>query len=546
MSGIIDPLARAQSFAAREGGAEGDRAARANMAALEGRMADERSALLSRLSQSSIEVVDFLPPIAEEYLGRMFYVRNDAETDVIVIGVSAYDGTLVWQYLDFPSQTGDLLHLRQDIDGGLPGFDTTPAIPVAMNVSSGGDRVYVINGAFLYIYNMAGGQIAYLAINGVTGLASGGAGGLAATKAFGTAAATIFFTVPSTNSVYRMTINAAENAISSGPTLVTSGLSGPTAVAVTAFPTYLVADTGNNRIVAYNSTGAQLWTLASGVGGAAFNAPQGLSIAQGTGGASLWVADTGNHQIVRFDAPSPSSAPAVFGAYGSYGAGYSQFVEPKGMLAVNNTPAVRTTLSDYQHFIAVSDTGNHRVQIINGNDGQFITRFGSYGNSKGEMRFPTTVARSTASRGFFVLDSGNRRLQEWVGSVEGVEVSVGGTVAGDTERINFVAGAGISVAATADTTNAEVDVTVKIAPTITQRSAGPYTIGAGGNTGLLTLACQTNEVSIAGGWQAGGEQRISAPYSYRAANGKDWNMMLYNGGGAAVANNFMYVICLAV
>jgi DNA-binding beta-propeller fold protein YncE len=76
---------------------------------------------------------------------------------------------------------------------------------------------------------------------------------------------------------------------------------------------------------------------------------------------SLYVADTGNKRIVRFD-----KQWKVVSDWGTSGNGPGQFVEPVG-LAV-----------DSGGNVYVADTGNHRFQVFDG-EGRFLREFPAFG-----------------------------------------------------------------------------------------------------------------------------------------------------------------------
>jgi sugar lactone lactonase YvrE len=78
-------------------------------------------------------------------------------------------------------------------------------------------------------------------------------------------------------------------------------------------------------------------------------------------GGALYVADTGNKRIVRFDAEGK-----VAGQWGGAGNAPGQFVEPVGLAA------------DAAGKIYVADTGNHRIQVFE-RDGAFLRQFPVYG-----------------------------------------------------------------------------------------------------------------------------------------------------------------------
>ena len=84
-------------------------------------------------------------------------------------------------------------------------------------------------------------------------------------------------------------------------------------------------------------------------------------------------------------------------AFGEYGASRGMFIFPLGV-AVSDRDA-----------IAVSDSGNHRVQIFDSN-GNFLRSFGRQLTSRGKFGYPDGICFDS-SRNIFVADSDNHRIQ---------------------------------------------------------------------------------------------------------------------------------------
>jgi len=133
------------------------------------------------------------------------------------------------------------------------------------------------------------------------------------------------------------------------------------------------------------------------VAGAELSAPRGLALAPD---GSIYVADTGNSRIVRFDAngnilttwgsrtPDGQSPPAP-----------GTFVEPWGVAL------------DARGNVYVADTWNHRVQKFDEN-GKFLLEWGSSaGTGGGPDRFwgPRGIAAGADGR-VYLTDTGNKRV----------------------------------------------------------------------------------------------------------------------------------------
>jgi uncharacterized protein (TIGR03663 family) len=129
----------------------------------------------------------------------------------------------------------------------------------------------------------------------------------------------------------------------------------PCGVAVDADGSVIVADTWNHRVARFAANGTWLGAVIDEEKG--FFGPRSVVLTRD----SLYVADTGNKRIVRFDKTWKKA-----GEWGAAGSGPGQFVEPVG-LAV-----------DAAGNVYVADTGNHRVQVFDG-EGKFLREFPVFG-----------------------------------------------------------------------------------------------------------------------------------------------------------------------
>ena len=84
-------------------------------------------------------------------------------------------------------------------------------------------------------------------------------------------------------------------------------------------------------------------------------------------------------------------------SFGKYGSDVGMFKYPRGVALSNRDE------------MAVTDWGNHRVQIFNGN-GAFIRSFGRDGSNQGEFQYPYGIAFDKDGK-IFVADSNNHRVQ---------------------------------------------------------------------------------------------------------------------------------------
>jgi hypothetical protein len=166
-----------------------------------------------------------------------------------------------------------------------------------------------------------------------------------------------------------------------------------------------VADTGNNRVQEFDSSGNYLSQFGSGQ----LNNPQGIAI---DASGNLWVVDSSNGRVVEFD--SSGNYLSQFGAWGSSD-GYFQWPSGIAIDAGGNLWVVDTYNNRVQEFDSsgnylsqfgngqlsnpqgigidsggnfwVTDTGNNRVQEFDSN-GNYLSQFGSYGTSNGQFNAP--------------------------------------------------------------------------------------------------------------------------------------------------------------
>jgi sugar lactone lactonase YvrE len=158
-----------------------------------------------------------------------------------------------------------------------------------------------------------------------------------------------------------------------------------------------VADSGNHRIVVFDGNEAVLRFGEFGDQQGQFNEPWGIAVDD----AYIYVADTWNHRIQKFTldgefvlsfgqsgiAETPESAPSFF-----FG------------------PRAITLLDNNQ--LAVTDTGNHRLQIFD-REGNFVLATGGIGSNPGQFYEPVGIAASPLGDGaIFVADTWNQRVQE--------------------------------------------------------------------------------------------------------------------------------------
>ncbi len=165
-----------------------------------------------------------------------------------------------------------------------------------------------------------------------------------------------------------------------------------------------------------------------------FNKPKGIAIAPNDAG--LYVADSGNHRIQKFDLDGNSLL-----LWGDQGTAPAQFNEPSGiavgpdgMVYVADLWNARIQKFDSEgkfitqwdagdgrfygprdvgvspkNEVFVADTGNKRIMVYS-SDGQFLRKWGSGGKQQGQFDEPVGLAISSGNE-VFVADTVNQRVQ---------------------------------------------------------------------------------------------------------------------------------------
>ncbi|KAA3664879.1 MAG: TIGR03663 family protein [Chloroflexi bacterium] len=180
-------------------------------------------------------------------------------------------------------------------------------------------------------------------------------------------------------------------------------LAGPRNVAVTEDGRIFVADSGNARIQVFEANGELITAWGSfGTEPGQFNEPWDLAVDD----QFVYVADTWNHRVQKFT--HDGELVGVFGSSGSQAdapetEGLGFFFGPRDVMLYGDDQ------------LLVTDTGNHRIQVLDRN-GNFITQIGSQGGSLGQMFEP--VGLTGGQNGdVFLVDTWNSRVQQFTGDL---------------------------------------------------------------------------------------------------------------------------------
>jgi sugar lactone lactonase YvrE len=198
----------------------------------------------------------------------------------------------------------------------------------------------------------------------------------------------------------------------------------PIAVAVDGSGSVYVTASAARRVQVFSGAGAPLRSWGPVLTGVAdgrfsqFQAPAGIAVDPA---GFVYVADTGNHRVQKFDANGTFvgwagrcssgtncdvsnqrskgfQCSAATCSAPSSGSGDGQFLLPSGLTV------------DPTGNLYVADTSNHRIQVFDA--GGFKTKWGTNGVAPGQVRSPIGAAADGAGN-VIVADTGNDRIQRF-------------------------------------------------------------------------------------------------------------------------------------
>ncbi len=240
-------------------------------------------------------------------------------------------------------------------------------------------------------------------------------------------------------------------------------LGAPQGVAVDTSGNIYVADTGNDSVKEFNSTGALQLNISQ------LNLPGSVAV-DGTG--NIYVANTFNDSVEIFNSTGVLQLTIVGlnlpggVAVDGNGSIYVADSNTSSVKKFNSTGALKLTITDNLNFpmgvavdtqgnIHVADSGNHRIVKFN-STGSFVSEFGTQGTLPGQFNFPSGIAVD-GSGIIYVADTNNNRVQVFGGS---------GNITGKVTDVAGIpiANASVSVFNTLNTTDAGGNYTLMNIP----------------------------------------------------------------------------------
>ncbi len=212
----------------------------------------------------------------------------------------------------------------------------------------------------------------------------------------------------------------------------------PSDVAVDGSGHVWVTDNHNSRVEEFGAATGQ-WIRSFGSNGSAngkFDNPNGIAV----DGSGVYVADTGNGRIEKFDTNGQ-----YLRSFGAFGHGNGLLSSPYGVTV------------DGTGNVYVANTSNYRIEKFNA-AGHFVTNWGSYGSGHGQFSYPDGVAVD-GSGNVYVADTINHRIQKFgytynlsvskLGGGSGTVMSdIAGISCGTTCSAPYAIGAQVTLTAT--------------------------------------------------------------------------------------------------
>ena len=476
-----------------------------------------------------LQIVEELPEAAVDQAGRLLYQRREDANDLLYLGIINDSGDPQWVLVSELQETADEVGLYK-------WTQTTTSLDILWSLATTGSELLVVETPGTTSANVRRRNLTTGASIGTFGSYGTGNGQFAQPRGIAVSAAGSIHVADSGNSRV-VQFNSSRTFVRNIGSFGTGNgnLSGPGAVACDSSNNVYVADTGNDRVAVFGSTGTWLRNIGSaGTGDGQFTSPYGVAV---SAAGELYVTDQAQNRVQVFTA----STGAYLRTFGTYGSAAGQL----------NSPSDISVDSDGDVYVA--DSGNNRIQKFS-STGTYLMQISNV-SATGTLAVVGVLADGSNVYATAAISNGRYRPATKLFTVipaGGVEVAANSAAtASARSKLNFINGTGISMSVADDATNLEAEITVAISPTVTIRTASGTvgsTVGA-----LLTVraACNTGEVAVGGGYSGPGYPNYYVTRPVNSSNGTTgtptkWEVSVENtvaGQSPAVS---AWVVCLAV
>jgi len=198
-------------------------------------------------------------------------------------------------------------------------------------------------------------------------------------------------------------------------------LSFPRGLAVAADGTLYVADTGNHRVLRFSDPWngsvadvalgqVSLGSAASGASASSLSAPEGVAV---DSSGAVWIADTGNHRVLRFSSVVTGSASDL--QIGGPGPASSTTLSSPTDVAFDLSGRLFVADRGFSRVLAYTPplVGGKPASVVFGQGGSFGSGAANSGGlSAASLAFPEKVVLDSADR-LWVGDAANNRVLEF-------------------------------------------------------------------------------------------------------------------------------------
>ena len=304
--------------------------------------------------------------------------------------------------------------------------------------------------------------------------------------------------------------------------------------ALTASGAFLyVADVGNHRVVKIRQNGSAACEYQNSYGQGELTNPGGIAFT--AEGSVLLVANAGANDIAEFDATKIN--PKIEATFGTKGSGEDQFVAPTDIVFGGIEAVTGILPAFYLQIFYVVDSGNNRVQRftieVHSYKGEsprvgwkLDNAFGTSGSGEGQLASPTAAAVDPSSGDVYVSDTANKRIETFLPS--GAYVATFGKAGSGGEGFEGPTGLAIDDAGdvyVADPTNNRVSVWSNPEWHAERAPRGPHEEEREDEGALYGASCGAeNDCEEVGDYKTEVNKGLPRPLAEARKNGYEWSL----------------------
>ena len=225
-----------------------------------------------------------------------------------------------------------------------------------------------------------------------------------------------------------------------------------------------VSNSGRNRIDEISTTGSLITAFGEPSSGFwTLNGPDGIAF---DANGDVLVADTNNSRVEEF-----SSGGTYMNRFGSSGSGGGQFNGVLGVAVCNGA-------------VYASDSNNNRIEKFS-LEGNYEGQFGKGGSGNGEFSAPSRIACEPTGNDLYVSDKGNNRVQEFTAT--GIFVGKFGVAGHEAGQFSTPVGVAVGTTGTVYVVDSANNRIEKWLPTYSTNNPLPEPPSVGTSSSVSTI-----------------------------------------------------------